>query len=201
MINLLYKTLLKEYGIILLVKLLLYKICGEYALSVKGRFLMDIKIRRASIGDLDAVTKVEASCFPRAEAASRGAFKQRINTFPESFFVAESDGEIIGFINGCLINGTVIYDELYKDAALHVPNGDYQTIFGLDVVPEYRNKGAAAQLINHLIEVSRVRGRKGVILTCKEKLIHYYEKFGFINKGVSESQHGGAEWYDMILEF
>jgi ribosomal protein S18 acetylase RimI-like enzyme len=168
---------------------------------MKGRFLMDIKIRRASIEDLDAVTEVEASCFPQAEAASREAFKQRINTFPESFFVAESAGKIIGFINGCIINGTVIYDELYKDAALHVPNGDYQAIFGLDVVPEYRNQGAAAQLMNHLIEVSRAGGRKGVILTCKEKLIHYYARFGFVNKGISESQHGGAEWYDMILEF
>jgi len=161
---------------------------------------MDITIRRACIDDLDEVTKVETSCFSEAEAASRVSLEQRIKTFTESFFIAETDGKMIGFINGCIINGTVIYDRLYKDSTLHIPNGDYQTIFGLDVIPDYRNQGIAAQLMNYIIEVSKVAGRKGLILTCKERLIHYYIKFGYINKGISESVHGGAEWYDMILE-
>lgn len=162
---------------------------------------MNIKIREVFIEDLSSVAEVESSCFPEAEAATKSSLKERIKTFPESFFVAELEGKIIGFINGCIINGTVIYDELYKDSTLHVPNGDYQTIFGLDVIPEYRNRGIAAQLMNYMIEVSKDAGRKGVILTCKEKLIHYYMKFGYKNKGISESVHGGAEWYDMILEF
>lgn len=160
---------------------------------------MEYKIRQALIGDLDAVTKVEASCFPEAEAATRISLEERINTFSESFFVAEIDGDIIGFINGCVINGTIIYDKLYKNSKLHVPNGEYQTIFGLDVISQYRNQGIATLLMNYMIEVSRAAGRKGVILTCKEKLIHYYTKFGYINMGISESVHGGAEWYDMIL--
>lgn len=162
---------------------------------------MDIIIRQISIKDLDAVTNVEAICFPEAEAATRSSFELRIKTFPESFFVAEIDRKIIGFINGCVINETVIYDELYEDSNLHIPDGNYQTIFGLDVIPNYQMQGIASQLMNHLIKVSKRAGRKGVILTCKDKLIHYYEKFGFINKGVSQSVHGGAKWYDMILEF
>lgn len=162
---------------------------------------MDIKIRRVCIEDLDAVAEVEARCFPKAEAATKASFEQRIKTFPESFFVAEIEGKIIGFINGCIINETAIYDELFNDATLHVPDGDYQTIFGLDVIPEYRNQGIAAQLMNHMIEVSRLERRKGVILTCKEKLIHYYTKFGYVNKGISKSVHGGSKWYDMILVF
>lgn len=160
---------------------------------------MKIKIRQAVIGDLDEVTKVEASCFPKAEAATRISLEERIKTFSENFFVAEVDGEIIGFVNGCVINGTVIYDQLYEDSTLHIPNGDYQTIFGLDVISKYRNQGIAAQLMNYMIEVSKVAGRKGVILTCKERLIHYYSKFGYINMGVSKSVHGGAKWHDMIL--
>ncbi|WZL72392.1 GNAT family N-acetyltransferase [Clostridiaceae bacterium 35-E11] len=162
---------------------------------------MDIKIRQASIKDLETITKVEAICFPEAEAASKKSLKNRIEAFKESFFVAEVEGTIIGFINGCVIDGTVIYDELYKDVALHNPNGNYQTIFGLDVIPAYRNQGIAAQLMNYMIDVSRARGRKGIILTCKEHLIHYYMKFGYKNKGISKSVHGGSKWYDMILEF
>lgn len=161
---------------------------------------MKVKIRQACIEDLDEITKVEASCFPKAEAASRISLEGRIKTFSQNFFVAEIDGEIIGFINGCVINGTVIYDELYENSALHIPNGNYQTIFGLDVISKYRNQGIAAQLMNYMIEKSKVAGRKGVILTCKDRLIHYYAKFGYINMGISESVHGGAQWYDMVLK-
>ena len=160
-----------------------------------------INIRKVKIEDLDAVSDVEAVCFPEAEAATKSSLKQRIGTFPDSFFVAESDRKIIGFINGCITDSTTIYDELFTDATLHIPDGEYQAIFGLDVIPEYRNKGIAAQLMNYMIDVSKSTGRKGVILTCKEHLINYYSKFGFKNKGVSNSEHGGSKWYDMILEF
>lgn len=163
--------------------------------------MMNIKIRQVTIEDLDAVAEVEARCFPEAEAAAKTSFEQRIKTFPEVFFVAEIDRKIIGFINGCIINGTVIQDELYHNSLMHIPNGAFQTVFGLDVLPEYRNQGIAAELMNHMIEVSKSSGRKGVVLTCKKKLIHYYEKFGYVNKGISHSVHGGAEWYDMILTF
>lgn len=163
--------------------------------------MTDIKIRRVSMDDLDVVSEVEARCFPEAEAATKTSFEQRIKTFPDSFFAAEIDGRIIGFINGCITNEKTIHDELFSNASLHNPNGDYQAIFGLDVLPEYRNQGIAAQLMNYMIEVSKSAGRKGVILTCKDKLIHYYAKFGFENEGVSNSKHGGAQWYDMFLKF
>ncbi len=162
---------------------------------------MNIKIRKVCAEDLNDVVEVEARCFPEAEAATKVSLEQRIKTFPDSFFVAEIDGKIIGFINGCIINETEIYDELFHDTTLHVPNGNYQTIFGLDVIPEYRNQGIAAQLMKHMIEVSRFEGRKGVILTCKDKLINYYTRFGYVNKGISKSVHGGSKWYDMILVF
>ena len=55
--------------------------------------------------------------------------------------------------------------------------------------------------MNHLIQTAKAREKKGMILTCKDRLIHYYAKFGYKNMGVSESVHGGAVWYDMILEF
>lgn len=162
---------------------------------------MEIIIRKVMPEDLDAVVNVEAECFPEAEAATRSSLKNRINTFPDSFYLAETDGRIIGFVNGCITNSKKIYDELFSDASLHDSKGHYQAIFGLDIIPEYRNQGIAAMLMNHLIEASKKYGRKGLILTCKENLIHYYSKFGFYNLGVSDSTHGGAVWYDMILEF
>ena len=40
-----------------------------------------------------------------------------------------------------------------------------------------------------------------LMLTCKDKLIHYYAKFGFVNEGVSASVHGNVTWYQMRLSF
>ena len=112
---------------------------------------MDIIIRQVVPEDLDAVARVEAVCFPEAEAASRASFAQRIATFPESFFVAEWEGQIVGFINGCVTDSRIIHDEMFEDAKLHKPEGAYQSIFGLDVIPELRRRGLAAQLMRHMI--------------------------------------------------
>ncbi len=163
--------------------------------------MINYRIRPVALSDLDAVTAVEAACFPAAEAASRESFQARIATFPESFFVAEHEGKIIGFINGCVTNERTIRDEMFENSALHDPMGQYQSIFGLDVLEEYQRQGIAAALMEHMIGDARKKGRRGLILTCKDRLIHYYARFGYENLGLSASVHGGAVWYDMLLEF
>lgn len=66
-------------------------------------------------------------------------------------------------------------------------------IFGVNTLPEYRRRGLAGTLINEMIAEARRQGRDGLVLTCKDRLVHYYAKFGFLNEGVSEkSTHGGA---------
>lgn len=51
-----------------------------------------------------------------------------------------------------------------------------------DVIPDYRCQGIAAALMDHMIEDAKNKGRKGLILTCKDRLIHYYAKFGYKNR-------------------
>lgn len=60
-------------------------------------------------------------------------------------------------------------------------------------------RGYASALIEQLVSQTREQGRTGVILTCKQELIGFYEKLGFELDGVSESTHGGAIWHDMTL--
>lgn len=162
---------------------------------------MDWIIRSVKTDDLTTVAAVEAACFPKAEAASEESLRARIQTFPECFFVAESEGRIIGFINGMVTDSEVIQDVMFEDASLHNERGKYQSIFGLDVLPQYQRQGVAASLMNHLISDARKKDRKGLILTCKDRLLPYYSKFGYQNLGISDSVHGGAVWYDMILTF
>lgn len=82
---------------------------------------------------------------------------------------------------------------MYKD------DGKNLIIFGLDVLPDFQRKGYARELMNHFIEFAKSDGKEKVVLTCKDHLIDYYASFGYENLGVSESTHGGAKWYDMVL--
>lgn len=161
---------------------------------------MTDEIRQAKPEDLDDIVRVESLCFPQAEAAEKAVIEERIRLFPESFLVAEKDGIVVGFINGAVTNSRVIEDKMFEDSSLHDENGAYQSIFGLDVHPDYQKRGIARELMDALILDSRKRGRRGVILTCKDRLLPYYESFGYRNLGVSRSVHGGAVWYDMILD-
>ena len=160
-----------------------------------------IVIRRGNREDVPAIAAIEARCFPAAEAATWQVFQQRMETFPESFFVAETDGKIVGFINGAVIEGKFIRDEMYENAGCHNPQGNYQTVFGIDVLPEYQGRHIASQLMETMIRHARQSGRKGVVLTCKEALFPFYETFSFVCLGRSQSVHGGAVWYDMIREW
>lgn len=162
---------------------------------------LNVRAMQATEEYAKKLAEIEAVCFPKEEAASLESFKERLAYFGDCFLAAELDGQVIGFINGMVTDRQTIEDRMFEDASLHKPDGPWQSVFGLDVLPEYRNKGYAAALMQAFIDKARKEGRKGCILTCKEKLIHYYSKFGYVNKGLSESQHGGAVWYDMVLEF
>ena len=90
---------------------------------------------------------------------------------------------------------------MYEKAEMHHESGDWQMIFGVNTIPAYRKKGYAGELIKRAIADAREQGRKGLVLTCKDRLIPYYAKFGFVNEGVSESVHGNVVWNQMRLTF
>jgi len=160
-----------------------------------------MRIRLATMKDLNAITEVEALCFPQSEAATKESFKKRLEVFPNHFWLLVDKERIVSFVNGMTTNLEMLQDEMFEDASMHDENGAWQMIFGVDTIPEYRRQGCMENLLNHVIEQVRSQGRKGLVLTCKEELVHYYEKFGFVNEGKSESTHGGAIWFDMRLSF
>ena len=113
---------------------------------------MEYQIRKAKQSDLAALADVEACCFPASEAAPKEAIQKRLETFGDCFFVAEMPhGEVIGFINGCVTDRTTICDEMFADVTYHSPEGAYQSVFGLDVLPQYQRRGIAADLMEHMI--------------------------------------------------
>lgn len=160
-----------------------------------------MNIRLGKIEDLKALAEVEARCFPAAEAATEKDFERRLSVYPNHFWLLEDEGKLVGFVNGMVTDEVELTDEMYENADMHNENGNWQMIFGVNTIPEYRRQGCAEKVLNRVISDARAQGRKGLVLTCKDKLVHYYAKFGFENEGVSESIHGGVVWYKMRLTF
>ena len=83
---------------------------------------MEVLIRNARLDEGKRLAEIEKACFPPLEAASEEAILERLNAFPENFFVAEVEGTVIGFVNGGVTNEAYLPDEMYHDIKLHYPN-------------------------------------------------------------------------------
>ncbi len=158
-------------------------------------------IRHATEEDLSAITALEAECFPPSEAAKEEDFIGRLKYYKSHFSLMLDSNKLIDFLDGFVTDEKDLNDEMYDKPEMHNENGAWQMIFGVNTLPEYRKHGYASQLIEHMINEARAQGRKGLVLTCKEKRIPFYSKFGFINEGISKSVHGNVIWYQMRLTF
>lgn len=154
------------------------------------------------MSDLDAITQVEAECFPAAEAATEAEFRERLSHYASHFWLMFEGERLISFVDGFVTDEADLTDEMYANAEQHNEAGAWQMIFGVNTVPDRRGRGYAGELIRRAIGDAERQGRKGLVLTCKEALIPYYARFGFHDEGVSAySTHGGAVWHQMRLTF
>lgn len=156
-----------------------------------------VTIRKVNMDDLEEVVNIENLCFIKTEAATKDAFIKRIQYTPDSFFVAEEDGAIVGIVNGPVIENEFITDDLFKESSENPKWGGHQSVLGLAVNPIYQKRGIASALLTHLEKEAKAKNRETVTLTCKEKYVPFYEMLGYENKGLSESEHGGVTWYNM----
>lgn len=159
-----------------------------------------LKIRNASVNDLQELMVIENLCFPKEEAASKEALEERVRLLPDSFLVAEEFGVLTGLINGPVIQTPFITDDLFTKIKPNLELGGHQSVLSLAVSPASQKRGVATALLSYLEGEAIKKKRLSMTLTCKESLIVFYEKQGYQNMGVSNSEHGGVTWYNMVKE-
>lgn len=143
--------------------------------------------------------EIEQICFPPNEACSVTQMKERVMAAPELFLVAvdRKTGRIAGFLNGLATDEYSFRDDFFEDARLHKTDGKNVMLLGLDVLPEYRKQGLARELVYQYLRRECEKDRKMIILTCLKPKIKMYEKMGFCNMGIADSNWGGEVWYEM----
>ncbi|WP_040948996.1 GNAT family N-acetyltransferase [Gorillibacterium massiliense] len=157
-----------------------------------------ISIRNVQPTDLEQLQLIENEGFSVEEAATKEAFVQRIKLIADTFIVAVRDEKILGYINGPIIHQPYITDDLFTEIKGNPKRGGYQSVLGLVVSKQARNQGLAKILIKKMEELVKENEREGITLTCKRELVSFYETFGFVNHGLSESKHGGVNWYNLL---
>jgi len=158
-----------------------------------------VTIRQVLPADLDRCAEIEAACYGPEEGATKERIATRIELFPQGFLVALLDGQIVGFINSGSTSKDDLSDESLKDMVGHEANGPNIIIFSLAVHPHYQKQGFAAQLMRCFIERAGQLGKARILLMCKAELVPYYERFGFVYRGESNSRHAGLAWHEMAL--
>ena len=159
-----------------------------------------MKIRQVTPADLEVAYHIEITNFSPAEAASYDAIKSRIAKIPDTFLVAEIDGQVAGYIEGPVIPARHLTDDLFQTVVENPETGGYIAVTSLSVADDFQGQAVGTKLIAALKALAHEQKREGITLTCHDYLIPYYEKNGFKNDGQSQSAHGGAIWYDMVWE-
>ncbi len=147
-----------------------------------------------------AAAEIERICFAPEEACTEKMIRERAAAAPELFLVAvdKENGRLAGFLNGIATDERSFRDEFFSDAGLHRPEGKNIMLLGLDVLPQYRGRGLARELMSQYLRREAERGRKWVVLTCADSKVKMYKKMGFHDRGASASTWGGGRWHEMV---
>jgi glucosamine-phosphate N-acetyltransferase len=84
-------------------------------------------------------------------------------------YIAKRNKEIIG-------TATLLIEKKFIHGG-----GKVGHIEDVSVKKEYEGNGVASEIINSLIEVAKENGCYKIILDCKDKLLPFYGKFGFVH--------------------
>lgn len=130
---------------------------------------MDVEIRKMTDDDIDVVCALEKECF--SHPWSREAIAEEMAFSRSAFFVAEYNGDIVGYAGM-----TVILDE--------------GQVFNVAVFGDRRRLGAGTALTLALIDEARARGACVLMLEAREQNVAaraLYEKCGFTAVGTRKN--------------
>lgn len=124
-----------------------------------------MRIRRAQQKDIEMITGIESLSF--SDPWDQNAFYETLRFYPNTFFIAEIDGKIAGFIAaGIEDTGEVLVG--------HIMN--------LAVLPELRKRGIGRELVTRTEREFILEGVSSIQLEVRESNVNaqeFYERLGY----------------------
>ncbi len=129
-------------------------------------------LRQFRIEDLDRVIYINRECLP--ENYSSYFFIDLFKRFPETFIIAEENGDIVGYIMCRIESGMPDFRRLKIPKIGH--------IISIAVLPGYRNRGIGRALISKALEAMKLYNAEECYLEVRVSntpAINLYRKLGF----------------------
>ena len=146
----------------------------------------NIKLRRFKPTDLDRVIYINRLCLP--ENYPSYFFMDLFERFPETFIVAEENGEVVGYIMCRIETGLLSFRSFGLARRGHV--------ISIAVLPAYRNRGIGYALVSKALEAMSLYGAKECYLEVRvsnKPAINLYRKLGFEIKKIIRGYYADGE--------
>lgn len=153
------------------------------------------KLRKFNTNDLERITYINRTCLP--ENYSDYFFVDLHRRFPETFIVAEENGEVVGYIMCRIETGlsSFVFRGLIKKGH----------IVSVAVLPQYRRKGIGEALVVKAMENMRLYKAKHCFLEVRitnTAAVDLYKKLGFeVSRTVRGYYADGEGAYVMETKF
>lgn len=133
--------------------------------------MQELIIEKMTAEDLDTVYQIDEASFPIPW--SKTSFEEELKNLLASYFVAKIAGQVVGYI------GTwMVVDECH--------------IMNVAVHPQFRRKGIAGKLVQHVLRYCNEHGISYILLEVRLHNFaaqNLYEKYGFRVDGVRKAYY------------
>jgi ribosomal protein S18 acetylase RimI-like enzyme len=140
----------------------------------------NVLIRECTYNDIDAVLQLDVQWEQENIAhdfipISREEFIAHLKSFQIYFLVAESDGGIVGYVNGSV--------HIAQEVPVLPQQESYLEIDNVYVKPDFRNRHIGGKLLTRLLEVAQRHGIQRFLVSSDsknmEKVLNFYRSYGF----------------------
>ena len=145
-----------------------------------------IKIRQATLSDLEEMLAIEEANPSSEETLSHQSLEESIRKSAGTFLVAGDENQLVGYVLGALVS------ETHTQALLNLE------IKRVAIHPNHRRQGLGTLLLANLKQVAVEEGVKCLRLTCPDDLLSYFEMNGFVEEEVPENHYGSGSGWQLI---
>ena len=155
-----------------------------------------ICIRQVQLADVEELAYIEGLNFSK-EAFQLETLKELM---VDTFLIADLNGEIAGYIIGSAVSSHSLLKGDLMDVVKNPLQSDLLRLQRLSVHPSFQRQGIGTLLIASLKEMVALKEYEGILLSCTESLLSYYEMNGFVDIGLLELFHSQEPCFEMIWE-